>query len=154
MINKIVQVSLILALGLSFAAEPALAMGNFTPESAAVWVARANRLIEAGSGDNANNSEELIAGMKGACSGITMEVSRPNIPDWAQRGQLYFCHSLDGVSNRFLQKAACDNMKEARGAFAKANPAKDPEEVVAVAQRLHDLSDLLLEVYKAKKYCR
>ena len=155
MTMKSLRIAAIAAFGLALAVQPALAAGNFTNETATTWIKRSIRLYHAGSMEGSDDVEVLKANVADACDGITMEVSRPNIPDWAQRSQLNFCHAMDGLNNRLMAgKAMCRNMQDAHKLFLKADPAKDPPEVVETAQAMAELSGVLVEVFKEKHYCR
>lgn len=147
MIRKI----LITAAALALVAQSASA-ATFSDERAAIWVARTNGFIASVSGDDLT-LDNLSPRLSASCQGITMEVAKPDIPTWAQQGHLYFCHAADDIRHKY-GKAICKDLRTSMNALKKADPAKEPEAVMAAARDLIDLEQVMLDGFGQSKVCR
>ncbi len=144
-------ITVLTACALAFSATAASA-AEFNEERANIWVARTQSFINSVSGDDLT-LQNLSPRLSAACVGITMEVSKPNVPTWAQQGHLYFCHAADDIKHLY-GKAICKDLKFSLKALQKADPAKETAAVMAAANDLIFLENTMLEGFGKSKVCR
>lgn len=120
------------ALSLALAASPALA-GSFDDDAAiAAWVARADGFSRALQGKV--NIGDIKSDLGDACHGVTGEMVKygQHMPMWAQTSFSEFCSGVNVMDRDGLNRISCRSFKRALGDI-KADPAKDPAEVVRAA---------------------
>ncbi len=121
-----------IAAALALAASPALA-GSFDDDAAnAAWVARADGFSRALQGQV--NIGDIKSDLGDACHGVTGDLVKygQHLPMWAQTSFSEFCSGVNVMDRDGLNRISCKSFKRALGDI-KADPAKDPAEVVRAA---------------------
>ena len=135
------------ALGMACAPTAALAT-EFTPEGSAHWVRVARTLTFAI--DSGNEQTSICDGMT-AFAGLRADFRREVMTSrsWAPQAHFQTCFGLRANSGGNGVK--CKSYKRAVDLLAKADPATDPADVVAVSVMLKEsLSSIIAEFEDAK----
>ena len=130
-------------------ATPAAA-GDFNDESAANWLARVDMFMTAAQQPDLN-PQTAPRYFASACKGITGEAAKygNHRPQWATEGLGSFCSGVNVMS----WGKPCREFRHASKMFAKADPAKDPLEVVQAANYMAGLSDRFVESAHDARRC-
>ncbi len=147
MSRKIVLLS-VLSLGLC--ALPAFA-GDFDADGATVWAARVNGFVDSFQNVGAmpenpkpEDFRPAFRAMKQSCEGLTGENMKygSHMPLWASQAESEYCSGVNVFAMN--PHAAGKPLRAAVKTFSKADPAKDPPEVVAAAGRMVEYLTLLV----------
>ena len=119
----------------------------FTPDAAATWAARSERMADVSRGETATETE-LFANMVTACDGLQGEqVSHEygKAPQWAVTSQLDICSAYLGFSHKFMgAKSPCQVLQRGVDRLAGVKPDSDPANVVAAqADLMKTTTDIL-----------
>ena len=158
--RNITRASISLALGLITLSAPAVA-NPFTPQGASNWLARNERLIEVlhDLNDTAKAADAFDR-LYRLCDGNAPYSDIDKTKMWAVMGHSNVCVALKSMGGHARGKSIglsvnpCTNLDGAVKELEKANPAKDPANVVAGAGELKTLVAGLRDQLKAAKECK
>lgn len=149
--------TMVAAIALCFASisSPASA-GGFTPEGQQHWMTVVHGLIDAANQD-ADAMKRACLGVNRNSGGAEIRHEYFQVPRWAVNAHFQTCiayQTVEAGGNSFWKRGdACKGLKAAVNELGKAKQGVDPDEVVALANKLRDTLISLGSDYKDAQTC-